>query len=119
MKYQRTKEERLKEVKRTTQFKNVRFNRLTGFWVGAKRYNGKRINVSGNTPVEAARNLNKRCRELGLDVPNPHADKISWKMIVREMNERRARREIVEMNNAWIENGKLFKTERSSKASSR
>ena len=98
------REKSLNVGKRTTQFKNVSWNRLRGFWVGAKRYNGnQRIHASGKTPLEAARKLNQRCLEHGLEAPNPHAEKITWKTIEQQMNENTARREIIDMNSAWVE----------------
>ena len=99
------KKEKLNLVKREERlYKNVRFNRLMGFWIGGKRHDGMRINSHARTPLEAARILNRKCRELGAIPPNPGADAITWESIEREINEDMAKQEIIAMNEKFLEN---------------
>ena len=98
------KKEKLGLVEREERkYKNVRFNRLTGFWNGGKRHKGMRINTHARTPLEAARILNRKCRELGATPPNPGADAITWESIEREINEEKAKQEIIAINEKFLE----------------
>ena len=100
------KKYRLAVKQKTTKFKNIRWNRLTGFWIGGKRWRGKRLHCTGRSALETARKLNKTCREHGCPIPNPDAEKITWARIERGLHEREAEKEMIAKTEEFIRNWK-------------
>ena len=96
--------ERLRVGKKPHKFKNLCYNKRTGFWIGQKRYKGTRLASQGRTPLDAAKLLNKRCREAGAEPPNPEIDRrIIWESIQLEMNQNEAQAEIIAMSEAFLD----------------
>ena len=56
-----------------TQFKNIRWNPKKKWFHGQKIYKGKRISVREKTAEKCAQLLNFKCREAGIELPNPMA----------------------------------------------
>ena len=97
-----TKQERLSCGKQKCLFKNVRYNKSTGFYIGQKRHKGSRIFAQASTPLEAARLLNKRCLDVGAEAPNPSINKITWKSIQFELDQKYAKEEIIAINETYL-----------------